>query len=216
MEAMKALSKIIQPDPRSCDFALTELKDAHKQLSKTRLRRGVPEDVRSYFATIRNLCLYGRFVYAFYALAHSLTYLVIELALRTRLEAKEQRGRKKLHSLLKKAIDLQLITDESFSRVRRIRSERARWRQMERELGHRIFSDAETGRYVDILKMELPKLRNYFAHPTYHPIDSPGTAFFAISFAAEFINRLFKDQARPHPCKTAGSPQKLVSRRDLR
>jgi hypothetical protein len=80
VEETKALKDVFKQDEPMNYFAATPKHD-HRELAKIKLRAGVPRDVQSYFNTLRNMVLYGRYVYAFHAVAGFLTYPVMEMAL---------------------------------------------------------------------------------------------------------------------------------------
>lgn len=187
MERLKPLEEILKPDERMASFPWM-LETDHKRLSEMTLFEAIPEDIRNYFETVKNVCLYGRFVYAFYGVAESLTYPLLELALRKRLGAgKRDRFRKLLHTAIKRG----LIKDEGFSHVKRTREYQAQMEEMLRAEGSSIFTPPERDSYMKILASELPNFRNRFAHPTYQAIVLPQDALFSIRFAAEFINQLY-------------------------
>ncbi len=167
----------------------TTLEWDHQELSEIILVKNVPEDIRNYFETIKNECLYARFVYPFYVVADFLTYPLMELALRRRLEGKRARTNRGFKALLKEAIRLGLIREHGFSHIRRMKEQDALLVEAMQNAGIPIAPMG--GDYRDVLALYLPKLRNRFAHPEAFPIYTPGLAFFSIQFAAEFINQLF-------------------------
>lgn len=191
MERLKTLNEVLEPDTRMSSFSTT-LESDHEKLSQMVLSQKVPEDVRSYFETIKNLCLYGRFVYAFYQVAEWLTYPLMELALRERLYPKKKGRAPGFRTLLKRAIERGLIKEESFSHVRRIRQQQAMMDEALRHAGLPVNLLPPADTYLQILAETLPSLRNYFAHPRGFAIQTPGGAFFSIRFASEFINQLFE------------------------
>ncbi len=166
------------------------LETDHKCLSEITLSETVPEDIRSYFETIKNVCLYGRFVYAFYGVAEGLTFLLLEFALRERLGVGKQDSSWSFGKLLYKAIKGGLIRDEGFSHVRRIREYQAQMEEILHDSAP-IFSPPEP--YSKILAEVLPHFRNNFAHPKHQAIVLPQGALFSIRFAAEFINQLYAE-----------------------
>ena len=93
MEEFKRFDTLLDADGRnlhfggfsdSGEFARTSLMDHHAIVADVVLHDGVPEDVRSYFNTIKNLCVFGWYVYGFYALCDFLSMTAIELALNIR------------------------------------------------------------------------------------------------------------------------------------
>ena len=91
METLKPLPEVLQPDPRNSLFVLLEtLKpitiDEHRaEIAAAMLESQVPEDIRSYFATIQNVCLYAWFAYDLYTVVDFLCYTAVEMSLRKRL-----------------------------------------------------------------------------------------------------------------------------------
>ena len=190
MEKLKPLGEVFEPDPRMDAYRPT-LEWDHKRLSDITLTEEVPEDVKNYFETIKNLCLYGRFVYPFYSVAADLTYLLIELALNIRLGKPHRSRKSNFRQLLREAIKNKLIDEDRFSHIQRIKEEQAQ----HHELLHDVIGDSHslprTGDYLKILTDALPDLRNRIAHPKYRSLHWPSHAFFSIRFAAEFINQLY-------------------------
>lgn len=191
MEQLKELKEVFKPDSRMDAFS-TSLEWDHRKLSEIALAQNVPEDVGNYFETIKNICLYARFVYAFYAVAEFLTYPLLELALRKRLRPSKEQRSVSFRKLLVEAIKLRLIKEERFSHIRRMQEESEMLENALRESGLPVPAPVPANSYVKILAKTLPSLRNQFAHPKYLPIQVPGGAFFAIRFAAEFINQLYE------------------------
>jgi hypothetical protein len=196
METLKRAEDVRQPDVRSVCYVRLDtgqpvtFQDRCSQIAAVQLNPGVPEDVRSYLATIQNLCVYAWFAYDFYALVVFLSYTLIEMALRLRFPI-TGRDRRTLHDLLKEAIKRNLIQEKAFSHMRRIRQQQALGLRLEREIRKVPRSSVPKSNYPEILLETLPKLRNAFAHPRGHAIHLPGDALFALRFAAEFINQLF-------------------------
>ena len=196
METLKNAEEIQQADVRSTSFTRLDtmkpvtFQDRYSQVAAIQLNPGAPTDVRSYFATIQNLCLYAWFAYDLYALVVFLTYTLIEMALRKRfpITGRDTRG---LHSLLEEAIKQKLIREKAFSHVRQIRQSRAESLRLERQIRKIPRSSVPNNDYSKILLQFLPKLRNSFAHPRGHTIVLPGEALHALRFSAEFVNQLF-------------------------
>lgn len=191
MEQFKGLDEIFEPDVRM-DLFRSTLEADHKRLSEIRLGATVPEDVKNYFETIKNLCPYGRFVYAFYAVAQFLTFPLLEMALYRRLLPTKPRRRGEFRRLLNRAVKLRLIEEDSFSHVRRIKENRAQMEHIMQQIGRGLSPPAPAEDYMEILKEALPHLRNnVFAHPRSLAVQTPSDAFFSIRFVAEFVNQLF-------------------------
>jgi hypothetical protein len=126
METVKPLSEIHLPDQRNLMFVRIDtgeplgIEEHHAAVASVVLNPIVPEEVRSYFATIQNLCIYAWFAYDLYAMVQFLTFTAIEMALRMRLpvQGRDTRG---LSALLKEAARKKLIKSKGFSHVRELR-----------------------------------------------------------------------------------------------
>lgn len=196
METLKNLENFQQADPRSeCWSNLftgepVTFKARWSAIAAVTLDSNVPEAVRSYFATIQKLSVYGWFAYDFYAVGVFLSYTLIEMALRLRfpIAGKDTRG---LSTLLREAIKKNLIKEKEFSHIRRIRQRKAEYIRLQRQYQNIPRSSVPRSDYAEVLRKVLPNLRNSFAHPRGHSICMPGDALFALRFAAEFINQLF-------------------------
>ena len=75
----------------------------YNDVASIRLHSAVPEKVQSYFASIQNLCLYGWYVYSFYALTEFLTYTCIEMALREKFKREDPKRAWSFKKLLGKS-----------------------------------------------------------------------------------------------------------------
>ena len=190
MERLKALSEFLTPDSRMECFNST-LEWDHGQLEGVQLLDSVPQDVQSYFETIKNLCLYGRLVYPFYSVAHLLTFFFIELVLRIALGVKPDDRTRTLRSLLDQAITAGMIREDDFSHVRRRNEEQAREKAALKELDGVPSTLPQSDQYFKVLVKTLPSLRNIYAHPKHINIVTPGMAFHSIRFAGELANQLF-------------------------
>lgn len=190
MEQLKPLSEILEPDKRMASFGWM-LETDHKRLSDIKLSETIPEDIRNYFETVKNICLYGRFVYAFYGVAESLTYPLLELGLQKRLGTGKHGRKNSFRILLHRAIESGLIKDDGFSHARRMREHQAQLQEMWQVEGSPVLAPSERDSYIKTLASVLPNFRNRFAHPSQQAIVLPQEALFSIRFAAEFINQLY-------------------------
>jgi hypothetical protein len=191
-EELKRASEILEPDERQHLFRVFEqtsgfsrpltVGDLHSLAESLVLHDGVPEEVRSHFAAVKNLIVYSWFYYPFNATAQFLSYVTVEFALRKRLGAKPEKGFK---SLLRRAVRDKLISDGGFSHVKPRAEESIR---IAHELG---LPPPEIGSYVETLIDVLPLLRNQLAHGAHIVHPNGGTH---ARIAMEFINQLF---ARP-------------------
>jgi hypothetical protein len=78
-------------------------------MTRPALDASVPANISGHFETLKNLCLYGWFVYSFYTAADTLTYSAIEMALRFRFKADDPDGHLRLKELLERAVTSGLI-----------------------------------------------------------------------------------------------------------
>jgi len=95
----------------------------YNDVASIRLHSAVPEKVQSYFASIQNLCLYGWYVYSFYALTEFLTYTCIEMALREKFKREDPKRAWSFKKLLGKAARLNRLQEDQFSYISRIRND---------------------------------------------------------------------------------------------
>lgn len=196
MEILKRIEDLQKPDERNGCWARLDtgkavtLQDRYAAFERIQLSPAVPDDVRSYFATIQNLCVYGWFAYDFYAVAVFLSYTLVEMALRIQLPIAGI-DKRPLHNLLQEAVNRNLISEKAFSHIRRIRREQAHELRLMRQIQKIPKSSVPSTDYRKIIVETLPKLRNAFAHPRGHAIHLPGDALFALQFAADFVNQLF-------------------------
>ena len=188
-EVLKKKSEIVEPDQRQRSRVMIDTKtgcvrpltvqDLHAAAEAIILHDGVPEAIRSHFAAVKNLIVYSWFYYPFNSTAMFLSYVTIELALRQRFSAKPGDGFK---SLVRRAVQERLISDEGFSHVKAAIEEIDRISENVDMQGHEVES------YVDSLIKILPQLRNEFAHGAH--ILYPAAVEHA-RIAMEFINQLF-------------------------
>jgi hypothetical protein len=81
----------VESRPRNSAFVRLDtlepltIDEHHAEIAAVVLESQVPEDIRSYFATIQNVCLYAWFTYEWYAVADFLCFTAVEMALRRRL-----------------------------------------------------------------------------------------------------------------------------------
>jgi len=198
MEPLKPLHEIATPDRLSASYVLVNqetgetrpftITDFHQRLSTIRLGQTVPDDIRSYFETIKNIFLYGWFVYSFYTVAMFLSFIVIEMALREKFRKDDPERKWPFQKLIKEAKSKGFIADEGFVSVKLRRD------QLVETFGR---ADIPWGQpaedYCEILVKSIPYLRNYFAHPGMNAIALPADASSAMVLAAEFINQLFPE-----------------------
>lgn len=90
VEELKKATEILEPDERQRLFRVFEpnsglsrpltVEDLHFIAESLVLHDGVPEDVRSHFAAVKNLIVYSWFYYPFNATAQFLSYVTVEFA----------------------------------------------------------------------------------------------------------------------------------------
>jgi len=199
METLKPLPEVLQPDPRNSVFVRLDtlepltIDEHHAEISAVVLHTQVPEDVRSYFATIQNVCLYAWFAYDMYTVVDFLCLTAVEMALRERLPysgtGADKRG---LQNLLDQAVNKKLVREKAFSHVRIMRQNLARYIRFRRATGSKLPRSAmPKTNYAAVLRGTIPWLRNHYAHPRRHTILFPGEALSQLQLTSEFINSLF-------------------------
>ena len=196
MENLKRIDEIQKPDERNLYWVFLStgkqvgLEDRYADIASIHVNPSAPEEVRSYFVTLQNLRVYASFSYDFYALVVFLSYTMIEMALKLRLQRKG-RDKRTLKPLLGEAIKLKLTNPKAFSHIKRMRQEQAQNLRVFRGIKTMMKSRNPRNGYLAVLLESIPQLRNSFAHPRVHAIHFPHDATFALRFAAEFINQLF-------------------------
>lgn len=199
MEKLKPLPEVLQPDPRNSAFVLLEtlkpitIDEHHAEIAAAVLDAKVPEDVRSYFATIQNACVYAWFAYDLYAVVDFLCYTAVEMALRKRLPyTGSGKDKRTLQNLMDQAVSKKLIREKSFSNARVMRQNLARDIRFRRATSSKFPRSAmPKSNYAAVLRGTMPWLRNHFAHLKTHVILMPGAAMSQLHLTSEFINQLF-------------------------
>jgi hypothetical protein len=182
MENLKALSEINNPDQRNLMFVRMDtgeplsMEEHHAGIASVVLDPRVPEEVRSYFATVQNICLYAWFAYDLYAVVEFLCCTAIEMALRARFPV-QGRDRRSLSALFKEAMRKKLIREKGFGQIREMRVAAAQRLRIERRIMKQSSSwPRNSGRrkatddYASVLSKAIPWVRNTFAHPRRHTI----------------------------------------------
>lgn len=196
-EQLKTLAHVTRADERAALFSMTDLAtglarplalaDLHSRAAAIDLHVGVPEAIRSHFATAKNLLLYAWFYYPFTVTAHFMSMISIEYALRTKYEC----GRSvSFKELVRRAVKEGLVSDRGFShiRARAIDANRAEPSWMPTVAADVDDVSGAPKKYVDELIEVLPSLRNTYAHGrhTVQPFSS-----LSVQIAADFINQLY-------------------------
>jgi len=197
VESLKALDSILTPDSRNeafvkvdretGDFVPMELADYFRYVCEITLKDTIPPDIRSYMETIKNVYLYGWFVYPFFTLAGFLSYTAIEMGLREKFRHDDPMRKWPLKRLLEEAKTRRLISDEGFPSVQTLREQQA---YLSQAMGSPF--DRQIADYCSILIETIPHLRNSFAHPKSQTILTPSMAVRSLVVAAELLNQLFQ------------------------
>lgn len=184
MEELKPLAKLVEPDerhlffeqfdPETCEYRPLRQEDIYKRAAEVSLHAGVPETIRSHFATALNLLAYSWFYYPFNVTAELLGYVSVEFALKTKYP---ENKRASLKTLLERAIYDGLLTEAGFSVGRRAEEVEAHHRASppNRDLLNQVLG-------------AMRELRNDLAHGN-STVHMTGAA--AVLFCAELINQLY-------------------------
>lgn len=222
MEELKPLAEITAPDIRSTIWVSVDkktgeesrvtLKDHYNSVSNFKLKKSVPDNIRSHFATAKNLLLYTWYSYDFYPVAELHVLTTLEYALREKIGEKGLKALKKnkkgqgLHAYIGCAVEKCWIKNEDFSAYHR-----APLLKAESEYAHKKFREMEDLKLdmieIDSSEVKIPeandtdflgklikrtnKIRNNYAHGanTLHPF-----AWMTFEMCTEFINKLFSNQ----------------------
>src|SRR5258708_36895369 len=94
MECLKNPTDLLEPDPRNSSFVKIDathqrpvhmtIEDFHELAEYVKVGDNVPEDVRSYVETIKNLLVFGWYHHPFCTLAAFSGTTAVEMALRKR------------------------------------------------------------------------------------------------------------------------------------
>ncbi len=189
MEELKPLEALTAPDERQRFFAVVdhsagthrplEASDVYERAAQANLHSGVPEAIRSHFATAQNLVAYSWFCYPFNVAAELHGYISVEFALRTRFPALPKANFK---DLLDKAVSEGLLTSEGFTYGRLTD------RQPYPPNMHVPGTVPALQDYVDAVAEAMRKLRNSLAHGSSMLHMKGGTVLLVCS---EIINQLF-------------------------
>jgi hypothetical protein len=196
MEKLKPLADVLEPDGRNLAFVRMDtgkpqtLEEHYGTIADITLAATVPDEVRSYFATVQNVCIYAWYSYDLYPVVNFLSFTAVELALKQRFPSTGNK-RQMLGRLMREAVSANLIKEKGFSHVRIIRKNQADWLRWERQILKLRRRQPPKGSYGEVLAETIPYLRNSFAHPHMHTIITPGQAFAQLRILAELINQLF-------------------------
>lgn len=216
-DCLKPLELVMKPDPRNEAFVKYNpstgewnnlaIDDYHFEVNQISLNASVPDDIKTYFETVKNLYLYSWFVYRFFPITDQQAMFCIEFALRERFKNDDDCPKNKsLKKLLNYAIKSETIKNEGFSIWRnkaRINSENRHRFELLKKMNDEGLteialdeSDIEIKEedmqfdYVETLKESLPFLRNEYAHGSSMLHNH---ALTTIIIASEIINQLYPE-----------------------
>src|SRR6266446_10771504 len=129
MEELKKLSDVTGPDERQKAFAVIDstsgqfraltFLDVYQDTATITLHDGVPDVIRSHFATAQNLLVFSWFFYPFNVTAEFLAYVTVELALKELFKTEVRaNGERSFKALVKLAVTRGLVRDEGFTHIR--------------------------------------------------------------------------------------------------
>jgi hypothetical protein len=204
MESLKKFEEICQKDSRQDSFSVLDpnhrgifrkrtLEDFHRMAASISLHDGVPEEIRSHFATARNLVVYSWFYYPFNVSAQLSAYISVEFALKHR--SGKLGSTTSFSRLLKHAVKEGWISDKGFSHPK-LRSERIRSMNEAYPPEFRTPEPALIREYCDALVKTMPFLRNDLAHGSSFLWEAGASH---VRVCAELVNQLFPDQASTLP-----------------
>ena len=190
MGTLKAFDEITQPDIRHSMYAIINvqtgdtrplvLKDFYETASDIKLHEGVPENIRTHFATALNLLIYSWFYYPFNVTAQFMAFVTLELALREKLKANKKASFK---SLIQMAVEKGFVKDEGFSHIQSKGNEPLR--PGEDEMQEPVKS------YCEGLVTSIPYLRNQLSHGS-SMLHLSGE--LSVKLCADFINQLYPNK----------------------
>lgn len=99
--------------------------DQYEIVSVLQLHLGVPDEIRSYFESVKTLCLYAFLYYPFYSVAQCYSVMAVEIALRQRLPKSQGADYRGLGRLLKEAVAQGVVSETDFplNSLRKIRND---------------------------------------------------------------------------------------------
>ena len=192
MEELKKLEALSEPDERQRFFAMVDraagtrrplqAADVYARAADATLHSGVPEVIRSHFATAQNLVAYSWFYYPFNVAAELHSYISVEFALRTRFPELPKANFK---DLLNRAVAEGLLKSDGFTYGRQ--PDRQPYPPNMRIPG----SESAVQDYVEAVADTMRTLRNSLAHGSQTLHMKGGTVLLVCS---EIINQLFPPQ----------------------
>jgi hypothetical protein len=184
METLKQINLVHNPDERNLYWGSVStgkpitIEDRHAEIASIAINASVTEAVRSYFATLQNLCLYAWFSYDLYGLVVYLNFILIEMALRLRLPAKGK-DRRTLEPLLREAIRQKLIDQKAFAHIQRIRQQEAEELRRFRRFEKLTRSSLPKNDYLTVPAQDDAQAEECIRSPyrTSHPLPTRGDIF---------------------------------------
>lgn len=160
------------------------IEDLQKDLGKAGLLEEVPEEVRHVFEVARKLCIHGYFQYDFFTVAHLMSFLGLECALKHRfMQFYEHRVP------LVKGDEHDVLETDRFERVFQVLGSH-KWKLEGYEQFHPSFKGlAGWAGEVDLISKRSQWLS--LAHPFGIKIFMPGQAIMILERTADLINELF-------------------------
>lgn len=160
-------------------YSQNTIEDIYVRAANIKLHDGVPEDIRSHFATALNLIAYSWYFYPFNVTAQLMAYISVEFALKKRFPENQNL---RFKGLVKKAVKEGLINDKGFT----IHTEQDIPNlQSEPQLTQ---IDPTLNEYARGLTESIPYLRNELAHGSSN-LHNQGAS--SVRMCADFINQLF-------------------------
>lgn len=197
MQQLKPLAELLQPDPTNSIFGKVNLEtgttqaialeDVYPLFSAITLRDTVPEDVRSYMESIKNLAVFGWFHYPLYTHAVFLATTALEMALRARFPVAGG-DRRTMRPLIEEARKAGLVRDETLPSSKRWHADDSDAGQGEKTAENK--SEPQES-YAEYAWRMMLNFRNKFLHQQQSTILTPWMAADLLSLAAEMINALF-------------------------
>jgi len=199
MQQLKPLAELLQPDPTNTMFGKMDaetgsigpvaLGDIYGIVSQISTAENVPEDVRSYFESIKNLAVFGWFHYPLYTHAVFLASTALEMALRARFPVTGGDSRT-MRPLIQAARKAGLVRDDTLPSSRRWHAD-----EPDRDQAHKTDETKAKPQqsYAEYAWRMMLILRNKFLHQQQSTILTPWMAADHLSLAAEMINALFAD-----------------------
>lgn len=208
MQKLKTLDTLFDPDPTyevfyyrdsSGELRPWDLNETYRRASELQLEEFVPPEIRSYFNSILNLMTFSYYHYGLVAIAAFLATTAVEMALRTRYPLRDGekiggRDRRSFNRLLQRAVRDGIIREEEFHWLPDARKRHKQLLEdLERQDGAEVRFNEEP--YTSVLLREMPRMRNYFAHPPdSHVLFTFEMSMGIVQPCSDVINQLFRER----------------------